>query len=118
MRLDYHLPVRANVRLFAGIFEFENATGSYEVEGEKYGLNIIGNKLDLEVGYIDDNKTGDGSYANLSYVMPLGAKSSFSNNSSNYFDYTSVAERMYEPVKRENKIRVVTTTLNIKASGF
>ena len=50
--------------------------------------------------------------------MPLGAKSSFSNNSSNYFDYTSVAERMYEPVKRENKIRVVTTTLNIKASGF
>ena len=103
---------------FAGLFEFENATGSFEVEGEKYGLNIISNNLDLEVGYIDDNKTGDGSFANLSYVIPLGSNGSFSNNSSNYFEYSSVANRMYEPVKRENKIKVVTTTLNVKASGF
>ena len=118
VRLDYHLPVQVNARLFVGLFEFENAAGSYEVEGEKYGLNIISNNLDLEVGYIDDNKTGDGSFANLNYVIPLSNKSSFSNNSSNYFEYISVADRLYEPVKRENKIRVVTTTLNVKASGF
>ena len=117
-RLDYHLPINANARLFAGLFEFENAAGSFEVEGEKYGLNIISNNLDLEIGYIDDNKTGDGSFANLSYVIPLGSNESFSNNSSNYFEYVSVADRMYEPVKRENKIKVVTTTLNVKASGF
>tara|TARA_B100001173_G_scaffold178449_1_gene154130 strand:- start:126 stop:779 length:654 start_codon:yes stop_codon:yes gene_type:complete len=117
-RLDYHLPIKANARLFAGLFEFENAAGSFEVEGEKYGLNIISNNLDLEVGYIDDNKTGDGSFANLSYVIPLGSNGSFSNKSSNYFEYVSVADRMYEPVKRENKIKVVTTTLNVKASGF
>ncbi len=117
-RLDYHLPIKANARLFAGLFEFENAAGSFELKGEKYGLNIIGNNLDLEVGYIDDNKTGDGSFANLSYVIPLGSNGSFSNNSSNYFEYVSVADRMYEPVKRENKIKVVTTTLNVKASGF
>ena len=117
-RLDYHLPIKANARLFAGLFEFENAAGSFEVEGEKYGLNIISNNLDLEVGYIDDNQTGDGSFANLSYVIPLGSNGSFSNKSSNYFEYVSVADRMYEPVKRENKIKVVTTTLNIKASGF
>ena len=118
MRLDYHLPIKANARLFAGLFEFENAAGSFEVEGEKYGLNIIGNNLDLEVGYIDDNKTGDGSFANLSYVIPIGNSSNFSNDTSNYFEYVSVAERLYEPVKRENKIKVVTTTLNVKASGF
>lgn len=117
-RLDYHLPIKANARLFAGLFEFENAAGSFEVEGEKYGLNIISNNLDLEVGYIDDNKTGDGSFANLSYVIPFSSSGSFSNNSSDYFDYVSVADRMYEPVKRENKIKVVTTTLNVKASGF
>ena len=117
-RLDYHLPIKANARLFAGLFEFENAAGSFEVEGEKYGLNVISNNFDLEVGYIDDNKTGDGSFANLSYVIPLGINGSFSNNSSNYFEYVSVADRMYEPVKRENKIKVVTTTLNVKASGF
>ena len=118
MRLDYHLPIKANVRLFAGLFEFENAAGSYELEGEKYGLNVIGNNLDLEIGYIDDNKTGDGSFANLSYVIPLGNSGAYSNDSSNYFEYVSVAERLYEPVKRENKIKVVTTTLNVKASGF
>ena len=118
MRLDYHLPIKANARLFAGLFEFENATGSFEVEGEKYGLNIIGNNLDFEVGYIDDNKTGDGSFANLSYVIALGNSGTFSNDTSNYFEYVSVAERLYEPVKRENKIKVVTTTLNVKASGF
>ena len=50
--------------------------------------------------------------------MPLNGNSSFKNNSDNYFEYTSVAERLYEPVKRENKIRVVSTTLNVKASGF
>ncbi len=118
VRLDYHLPVKANARIFAGLFEFENAAGSYEVEGEKYGLNIISKNLDLEVGYIDDNKTGDNLFANISYVMPLGSNNSFSNNSSSYFEYISVADRSYEPVKRENKIRVVTTTLSIKASGF
>ena len=51
-------------------------------------------------------------------MIPLGSSRSFSNNSSNYFEYVSVADRMYEPVKRENKIKVVTTTLNVKASGF
>ena len=118
MRLDYHLPIKTNARIFAGLFEFENAAGSYELEGEKYGFNIISKNFDLEVGYIDDNKTGDGSFANLNFIMPLGDYSSFSNNSSNYFEYTSVAERLYEPVKRENKIRVVSTTLNVQASGF
>ena len=118
LRLDYHLPIKANARLFAGLFEFENAAGSFEVEGEKYGLNIIGNNVDLEVGYIDDNKTGDGSFANLRYVIPLGNSGTFSNDTSNYFEYVSVADRLYEPVKRENKIKVVTTTLNVKASGF
>ena len=118
MRLDYHVPIKANARLFAGLFEFENAAGSYELEGEKYGLNVIVNNLDLEIGYIDDNKSGDGSFANLSYVIPFGNIDTFSNDTSNYFEYASVSERLYEPVKRENKIKVVTTTLNVKASGF
>ena len=52
-------------------------------------------------------------------VIPiLTVFSSFFEDTSNYFEYASVAERLYEPVKRENKIKVVTTTLNVKASGF
>ena len=117
-RLDYHLPIDANARIFAGLFEFENGTGSFEVEGEKYGLNLIGSNFDLEVGYIDDNKTGDGTFANISYVIPLNEDTKPFNNTYGYLNYVSVEDRMYEPVKRENKIRVTKTSLNVTASGF
>ena len=117
-RLDYHLPIDANARIFAGLFEFENGAGSFEVEGEKYGLNLIGSNIDLEVGYIDDNKTGDGTFANISYVIPLNEDTKPFNNTYGYLNYVSVEDRMYEPVKRENKIRVTKTSLNVTASGF
>ena len=117
-RLDYHLPIDANARIFAGLFEFENGAGSFEVEGEKYGLNLIGSNIDLEVGYIDDNKTGDGTFANISYVIPLNEDTKPFNNTYGYINYVSVEDRMYEPVKRENKIRVTKTSLNVTASGF
>ena len=117
-RLDYHLPIDANARIFAGLFEFENGTGSFEVEGEKYGLNLIASNIDLEVGYIDDNKTGDGTFANISYVIPLNEDAKPFNHTNGYLNYVSVEDRMYEPVKRENKIRVTKTSLNVTASGF
>ena len=117
-RLDYHLPIDANARIFAGLFEFENGTGSFEIEGEKYGLNLIGSNIDLEVGYIDDNKTGDGTFANISYVIPLNEETKPFNHTNGYLNYVSVEDRMYEPVKRENKIRVTKTSLNVTASGF
>ena len=117
-RLDYHLPINANARIFAGLFEFENGTGSFEVEGEKYGLNLIDSNIDLEVGYIDDNKTGDGTFANISYVIPLNKDAKPFNHTYGYLNYVPVEDRMYEPVKRENKIRVTKTSLNVTASGF
>ncbi len=117
-RLDYHLPIDANARIFAGLFEFENGAGSFEVEGEKYGLNLIGSNIDLEVGYIDDNKTGDGTFANISYVIPLNEDTKPFNNTYGYLNYVSVEDRMYEPVKRENKIRVTKTSLNVTDRGF
>ena len=117
-RLDYHLPIDANARIFAGLFEFENGTGSFEIEGEKYGLNLIGSNIDLEVGYIDDNKTGDGTFANISYVIPLNEDTKPFNHTYGYLNYVPVEDRMYEPVKRENKIRVTKTSLNVTASGF
>ena len=117
-RLDYHLPIDANVRIFAGLFEFENGTWSFEVEGEKYGLNLIGSNIDLELGYVDDNKTGDGTFANFSYVIPINEDTKQFNHTNGYLNYVSVEDRMYEPVKRENKIRVTKTSLNVTASGF
>ncbi len=118
LRLDYHLPLEIETRVFAGMFDFENDSGSFEVKGEKYGLNLFSNNFDVELGYTDDNKTGDGVFANMHYVIPLGDNRNNSNRASGYLDFVSVAERMYEPVKRENKIRVVKTSLNVTASGY
>ena len=118
VRLDYHLPLYNHTRVFVSVFDFENGAGSFGVKGEKYGLSILANNLDLEIGYVDDNRTGDGRFANVSYSVPLGANDINANKSDGLFEYVSVKHRMYEPVKRENKIKVVSTKLNIKASGF
>ena len=45
MRLDYHLPIDNDVRIFASLFEFENASGLFELKGEKYGLTGSFNNL-------------------------------------------------------------------------
>lgn len=119
LRLDYHIPIKRNLRIFASMFDFENGAGSFELEGEKYGLHLISNNFDFEVGYVDDNKAGDGTFANIKYVVPIGnTQSTKYNNTNEMFEYVNIKDRIYEPVKRENKIRVVKTTLNVKASGF
>ncbi len=118
LRLDYHLPFNNNTNVFASVFDFENGAGSFGVKGEKYGLSILVSNLDLEIGYVDDNRTGDGTFANVSYTVPLGINNIQAKKSDDLFEYVSVKHKMYEPVKRENKIKVVSTKLNIKASGF
>ena len=101
------------------IFEFENAAGNYEVKGEKYGLNAIVDRFNIELGYVDDNKTGDGSFANVFYRIPFGVRVAESKKTNSLFEYVSVRNRLYEPVKRENKIRVVKiNAANIVVSGF
>ena len=118
-RLDYHLPFEYDIRLFGSIFEFENEAGSYELEGEKYGLNATIDRINFEAGYIDDNKTGDGAFVNIAMVIPLGAEKIKSKPSNKFMEYTSVRHRLYEPVKRENKIRVVKISAsNVVVSGF
>ena len=118
-RLDYHLPIDNDVRIFASLFEFENASGSFELKGEKYGLTGSFNNLNYEAGYIDDNKTGDGSFASIKYTIPLGNKAVKSKPNGELINYVSVRNRLYDPVKRENKIRVVKiSATNIVVSGF
>ena len=118
-RLDYHLPIDNDVRIFASLFEFENTSGSFELKGEKYGLTGSFNNLNYEAGYIDDNKSGDGSFASIKYTILLGNKTVKSKSNGELINYVSVRNRLYDPVKRENKIRVVKiSATNIVVSGF
>ena len=117
-RLDYHLPLAYDVRVFGSIFEFENAAGSFKLDGEKAGLAGSIGKTNFEIGYINDNKAGDGTFANITMVIDLGQPKQLSK-SNEAFEYVSVRDQLYTPVKRENKIRVVKiSSLNIVVSGF
>ena len=72
-QIDYHLPGKYNVNIFANVFEWENSSSSYKLKGEKYGTNFIINNLFIEGGYLDDNKKNDGSFGSIIFVIPLGA---------------------------------------------
>ena len=93
-------------------------SSSFKLKGEKYGLTGSFNNLNYEAGYIDDNKTGDGTYANFTMVFDLGEPKQLTKTNGT-FEYVSVRDQLYTPVKRENKIRVVKiSAANIVVSGF
>ena len=114
LRADYHLPIEQDVNIFISAFEFENpeSASSYKETGNKYGADAkLGNFL-LEGGYQDDNQANDYWFGNITYVINFGSGDK-NNTSSNSKSLTDISDKLYQPVKRENKIRVV----KIDASG-
>ena len=118
-QLDYHLPGERDVNIFANLFRFENpATGStYEEKGTKIGANASLRNFIIEGGYLDDNQNNDAFFGSIKFVVKLGDQGE--NKTRNYLEYTDVSNKLYQPVKRENKIRVVKISKSgVKVSGF
>ncbi|MDC1155914.1 inverse autotransporter beta domain-containing protein [Candidatus Pelagibacter sp.] len=114
LRADYHLPIDHDVNVFVSAFEFENteSVSSYKETGNKFGVDAKVGNFAIEVGYMDDNQENDAYFGNVKYVVNFGSDNQ-DHSSSNSKSLTDVSDRLYEPVKRENKIRVV----KIDASG-
>ena len=118
-QLDYHLPGERDVNIFANLFRFENsATGStYEEKGTKLGANASLGNFIIEGGYLNDNKKNDVFFGSIKFVVKLGDQAE--NQTRNYLEYTDVSDKLYQPVKRENKIRVVKISKSgVQVSGF
>ena len=118
-QLDYHLPGERDVNIFANLFRFENsATGStYEEKGNKIGANASLGNFIIEGGYLDDNQNNDAFFGSIKFVVNLGDQGE--NKTRNYLEYTDVSNKLYQPVKRENKIRVVKISKSgVKVGGF
>jgi adhesin/invasin len=113
IRGDYHLPIDQDVNLFVSAFEFENPEdiSSYKEKGNKFGADAKLGNFSIEAGYMDDNQDNDAWFGNVKYVVNFGSDESNSSSSSKSFE--DVSDQLYQPVKRENKIRVV----KIDASG-
>ena len=114
LRGDYHLPIDHDVNIFLSAFEFENpeSISAYKETGNKFGVDAKVGNFAIEAGYMDDNQENDAYFGNIKYVVNFGSDNQ-DHSSSNSKSLTDVSDRLYEPVKRENKIRVV----KIDASG-
>jgi adhesin/invasin len=113
LRGDYHLPIDQDVNLFISAFEFENpeTISAYKETGNKLGMDAKLGNFVLEGGYMNDNQANDAYFGSIKYVVNFGSDNQ--NNDSKSKSLTDVSDQLYQPVKRENKIRVV----KIDASG-
>jgi|TARA_B110000967_G_C18753698_1_gene494217 adhesin/invasin len=119
-RLDYHIPVGFDLRIFGTYFDWENKANTYENKGEQYGIAGQYGLVKFEAGYRDEegNKKKD-AFAKMSLVIPLGSVASSGSVSRGMMEMISVRDQLYEPVERENRIRVVKISAgNIVVSGF
>ena len=119
LRGDYHLPVDYSVDLFVTAYEFENPeeSSTFKDKGNKFGANAtIGNFI-FEGGYVDDNQNNDDFFASIKLSIKIGEEDNKLENRSS--DLVDISDKLYQPVKRENKIRVVRFSKSgIKVSGF
>jgi adhesin/invasin len=115
LRGDYHLPIEHDVNLFVSAFEFENpeTISAYKETGNKLGMDAKLGNFVLEGGYMDDNQANDAYFGSIKYVVNFGADNQSTNTPKDGKTLTDVSDKLYQPVKRENKIRVV----KIDASG-
>ena len=118
-QIDYHLPGEHDVNFFMNAFKFENPDkiSTYEEKGNKYGANAKLGHFLMEAGYMDDNQGGDSYFGSIKFVVNIGEQKE--NKTRNFLEYTDVSDKLYQPVKRENKIRVVKiSNSNVAASGY
>jgi len=118
-QIDYHLPIKHDVSVFLNAFEFENpeATSDFKQTGNKMGLNAKFGHFLIEAGYMDDNQENDSVYGSIKFVINMGEDKIY--NSKDPLEMLYVGNKLYEPVKRENKIRVVKiNAAGLSASGF
>ena len=115
LRGDYHLPIDQDVNLFVSAFEFENPEdiSSYKEKGNKFGADAQLGNFAIEAGYMNDNQDNDAWFGNIKYVVNFGGNDQSNNTPKDFKTLTDVSDKLYQPVKRENKIRVV----KIDASG-
>jgi adhesin/invasin len=116
LRGDYHLPIDYDVNLFISAFKFDNPekVSTYREKGNKVGADAKLGNFAIETGYINDDQDNDSWFGNIKYVVNFDGSKKQKSNASKSKTLTDVSDQLYQPVKRENKIRVV----KISASGL
>ena len=119
-QVDYHLPIKHDVNIFLNAFEFKSPTaGSTYIEtGNKFGANAKLGNFQIEGGYQNDSQINDKYFGSIKYVVNIGEDNKSSTPKS-ATSLTDVSGKLYQPVKRENKIRVIKiSSSGVLAGGF
>ena len=113
LRGDYNSPIHEDLSLFVSAYQFENPedVSAYKEKGNKFGVDAKLGNFAVEAGYMNDNQGNDDYFGNVKYVVNFGSNENSSSSKSKKSE--DVSDQLYQPVKRENKIRVV----KINASG-
>ena len=120
LRLNYHLSKKNNTDLFLELFEWENPNSTFEEDGEKFGISSLIGNVAIVLGYLNDNRNNDGIFGSVKVVVPIGKQKSKNNISqTTNINNLSVRNKLYVPVQRDNKIKVVKISKSgVKISGF
>ena len=120
LQINYHTGGKTNTDLYLNSFLWENPNSDYEEKGEKFGITSQIGNLNFDLGYLNDNQNNDGFYAGIKLVVPLGnVENKKPETQTETSKYVSVRDKLYIPVKRENKIKVVKISKSgVKISGF
>ena len=113
LRGDYNSPIHEDLSLFVSAYQFENPEdiSAYKEKGNKFGVDAKLGNFAVEAGYMNDNQGNDDYFGNVKYVINFGSDDNSSSSKSK--KSKDVSDQLYQPVKRENKIRVV----RINAAG-
>ena len=120
VQLNYHMIGKSVTDLYLNTFEWENPNSTYKEKGEKFGITSQIGNLNFNLGYLNDNKNNDGFFAGIKLVVPLGNINEKKPEArTEAMQVVSVKIKLYIPVKRENKIKVVKISKSgVKISGF
>lgn len=116
VKLNFHLPNKTKTDLFAQLFQWENPDTSYKEKGEKIGLSTQIGNFSFKAGYLNDNKNNDGYFGDIKLIIPLGKANTIKEDSKN--ENLSMRSKLYMPVQRENKIKVVKISSGVQVGGF
>ena len=129
IQADYHVQNKIrltpmlelyDINLFMNAFEFKNPEhgSDHRERGNKFGANTKAGNWFFEAGYLDDNQARDAYFSNIRYIVKLGEEKNSSKNL-NSLTFADVSDKLYQPVKRENKIRLVKILKSgVQVSGF
>ena len=114
-----HVPYIPTAKMYAKIFEYDIPGGS-DYEGVEYSSNIgIPNSgMNFEVGYKDYGNNGyeDQWFFNLTFnINKMNSNTSLISDQA--FERTSMTDKKYEKVRRENII-VKSKAFSVKAGGL